>query len=91
MPLPVSAGAIRKLLRDVAASGPDDHVLAVGRAGFGLRALARELLDLAPGAGWVLKSAIAYGGTRALGEAARIRFALASTQQQPAGAARAAP
>src|SRR5205814_4174580 len=30
--LPVSAGAIRKLLREVAAPGPDDHVLAVGGA-----------------------------------------------------------
>lgn len=32
MALPVSAGAIRKLLREVAAPGPDDHVLAVGGA-----------------------------------------------------------
>jgi uncharacterized protein (DUF697 family) len=47
--------------------------------GFGLRALARELLDLVPRAGWVLEAAIAYGGTRAVGEAARMRFALAST------------
>jgi uncharacterized protein (DUF697 family) len=44
-------------------------------AGFGLRAVARELLDLHPGAGWVLKGAVAYAGTRALGEAARLRFA----------------
>jgi uncharacterized protein (DUF697 family) len=59
-------------------------------AGFGLRALARELLDLIPGAGWALKGAIAYGGTRALGEAARMRFALAPTQP-PGGAGRASP
>jgi uncharacterized protein (DUF697 family) len=59
-------------------------------AGFGLRALARELLDLIPGIGWALKAAIAYGGTRALGEAARMRFELASTQQ-PGAVARAAP
>jgi uncharacterized protein (DUF697 family) len=58
--------------------------------GFGLRALARELLDLVPVAGWVLKAAVAYGGTRALGEAARLRFALAPTQQR-AGAAPGAP
>ena len=56
--------------------------------GLGLRALARELLQRAPRAGWALRCAIAYGGTRALGEAARIRFARASTQQ-PDGAARA--
>ena len=59
-------------------------------AGFGLRALARELLDLIPGAGWAVKGAIAYGGTRALGEAARMRFALAPTQQ-PGGVARVWP
>jgi uncharacterized protein (DUF697 family) len=59
-------------------------------AGFGLRALARELLGLSPGAGWALKAAIAYGGTRAVGEAARLRFELAPTPR-PAGVARAAP
>ncbi|MFL5960773.1 MAG: hypothetical protein ACJ75G_10955 [Gaiellaceae bacterium] len=42
--------------------------------GFGLRALARELLDLIPVAGWALKGAVAYGGTRAMGEAACQRF-----------------
>ena len=36
------------------------EVAATIGAGFGLRALARELLDLAPGLGWVLKGAIAY-------------------------------
>ena len=77
-----AGGDVRDRLPEVAAT--------IG-AGFGLRALARELLDLVPGVGWVLKGAIAYGGTRALGEAARMRFALASTPQQRAGAARAAP
>ena len=76
-----AAGDVRDRLPEVAAT--------IG-AGFGLRALARELLDLAPGLGGVLKGAIAYGGTRALGEAARIRFALAPTRQL-GGAARAAP
>jgi uncharacterized protein (DUF697 family) len=75
------AGDVRDRLPEVAAT--------IG-AGFGLRAVARELLDRIPGAGWVLKSAIAYGGTRALGEAARIRFALAPTPQ-PGGVERAAP
>jgi uncharacterized protein (DUF697 family) len=59
-------------------------------AGVGLRALARELLDLLPGAGWALKGAIAYGGTRALGEAARLRFALAATPPR-AATSRGAP
>jgi uncharacterized protein (DUF697 family) len=37
--------------------------------GFGLRAVARELLDLIPFAGWAIKGGVAYAGTRALGEA----------------------
>jgi uncharacterized protein (DUF697 family) len=37
--------------------------------GFGLRAIARELLDFVPVAGWAVKGAVAYAGTRALGEA----------------------
>jgi uncharacterized protein (DUF697 family) len=43
-------------------------------AGFGLRAAARELLDFVPVAGWAVKGAIAYTGTRAIGEAAMRYF-----------------
>ena len=39
-------------------------------AGFGFRAVARELLDFVPVAGWALKASIAYAGTKAIGEAA---------------------
>jgi uncharacterized protein (DUF697 family) len=46
------------------------ELLGVFGAGIGLRALAREALDFIPVAGWALKGAVAYGGTRALGEAA---------------------
>ena len=46
------------------------ELLGVVGAGFGLRALAREALDFVPVAGWAVKGAIAYTGTRALGEAA---------------------
>ena len=59
-------------------------------AGFGLRALAREALGTVSAAGWVVKPGVAYAGTRALGEAARIRFA-ADPTPQPGGAAPAAP
>lgn len=59
-------------------------------AGFGLRALARELLGFVPGAGWIVRGGVAYAGTRALGEAARLRFALAATPPR-AAASRAAP
>jgi uncharacterized protein (DUF697 family) len=46
------------------------ELAAVGGAGFGFRAVARELLDAVPVAGWALKAAIAYAGTVAVGEAA---------------------
>jgi uncharacterized protein (DUF697 family) len=49
------------------------ELLAVLGSGFGFRALAREALGAIPVAGWALKGGIAYGGTRALGEAA-IRY-----------------
>lgn len=52
-------------------------VAAVG-AGLGLRAVARELLDLVPVAGWAVKGGVAYAGTRALGEAALLRLRTAS-------------
>ncbi len=76
--LPVLArNQVRMLLRldqayglelDSRARAPE--VLAVLGAGLGLRTAARELLDLVPVAGWVVKGAVAYAGTRALGEAA---------------------
>jgi uncharacterized protein (DUF697 family) len=50
------------------------EVVAVIGAGLGLRAVARELLDLVPVAGWAVKGAVAYAGTRALGEAAILRL-----------------
>jgi uncharacterized protein (DUF697 family) len=46
------------------------EIAATLGVGFGMRALARELLDLVPVAGWAVKGAVAYAGTRALGEAA---------------------
>jgi uncharacterized protein (DUF697 family) len=46
------------------------ELLGVVGAGFGMRAVARELLDFVPLAGWALKGAVAYAGTKAIGEAA---------------------
>jgi uncharacterized protein (DUF697 family) len=46
------------------------ELLGVVGAGFGMRAVARELLDFVPVAGWAVKGAIAYAGTKAVGEAA---------------------
>ncbi|TMJ95641.1 MAG: DUF697 domain-containing protein [Actinobacteria bacterium] len=91
--LPVlTLNQIRMVLRLAAAYGQDldreralDLVAVLG-AGFGLRAVARELLDFVPVAGWAVKGAIAYAGTRALGEAA-IRYFEAGGARGIAGAA----
>jgi uncharacterized protein (DUF697 family) len=72
---------IRLVLRLAAAHGLEidqsrlPEVLATFGAGFGLRALARQVLGAVPVAGWVVKGGIAYAGTRALGEAAHRYFA----------------
>jgi uncharacterized protein (DUF697 family) len=46
-----------------------EAALTVG-AGLGFRTVARALLDFVPVGGWAVKSAVAYTGTRALGNAA---------------------
>lgn len=46
------------------------EIAATLGVGFGLRTVARELLDVVPVAGWAVKGAVAYAGTRAFGEAA---------------------
>ncbi len=70
---------MRMVFRIAGAYGADvDHeraveLLAVLGAGLGFRAVAREVVGVVPGLGWAVKGAIAYAGTRALGEAA-IRY-----------------
>lgn len=54
------------------------ELLGVLGAGFGFRAVARELLDAVPVAGWALKGGVAYAGTKAIGEAAVRYFAARS-------------
>ncbi len=67
---------IRLVLRIALAYGQDvdrqraGELLGVVGAGFGFRAVARELLDLIPVAGWAVKGGVAYAGTKAVGEAA---------------------
>ena len=46
------------------------ELLGVVGSGFGLRAVARQLLSVVPVAGWAVKGSVAYTGTRAIGEAA---------------------
>ena len=62
-----------------------DLALAIGAA-FGLRAVARELLEVVPAAGWAVRGVVGYAGTRALGEAARRRFGPAPTPRRAVGA-----
>ena len=80
--LPVlTLNQMRLVLRIAAAHGEEvsndrlPELLAVLGGGLAFRAVARELLDLVPGVGWAVKGAVAYAGTRALGEAAVRLFA----------------
>jgi uncharacterized protein (DUF697 family) len=80
--LPVlTLNQIRLVLRIAVAHGEQidsrraAELAGVVGAGFGMRAVARELLDLVPVAGWAVKGAIAYAGTKAVGEAAVRYFA----------------
>jgi len=75
---------LRLVLRLASAHGVEvdqsrlPELLGTVAAGFGFRAVARQLLGAVPLAGWAVKGAVAYGGTRALGEAARRYFATVS-------------
>ena len=85
--LPVLAlNQVRMLLRLDQAYGLEldprerlPEIAATIGAGFGMRAVARELLDLVPVAGWAVKGAVAYAGTKGLGEAAIKRLEAAQT------------
>lgn len=79
--LPVlTLNQIRMVLRIAAAHGEEIdreralELLPIVAAGFGFRALARQLAGVVPGAGWAVKGGIAFAGTRALGEAAIAYF-----------------
>jgi uncharacterized protein (DUF697 family) len=73
---------IRLVLRIALAYGKEvdgsrvPDVLGVVGAGFGFRAVARQLVGLVPLAGWATRGAVAYAGTVSVGEAARRRFEL---------------
>jgi uncharacterized protein (DUF697 family) len=79
MPL-LTLNQIRLVLRIALAHGQHvdasraPELLGVVGAGFGLRAVARQALDVIPVFGWALKGAIAYTGTRAVGKAAQRYF-----------------
>jgi uncharacterized protein (DUF697 family) len=67
------------------------EVLGVIGSGLGLRALARRSIGLVPVLGWAVKGAIAYSGTRALGEAAVRYFERRAPVTRVAGARRLFP
>jgi uncharacterized protein (DUF697 family) len=92
--LPVLAlHQVRMLLRIEQAYGRDadpreraPELLATVVAGLGLRAAARQLLGVVPVAGWAVKGAVAYAGTRALGQAAIARLEVpVQTSTTPGG------
>ena len=75
--LPVlTLNQLRLVLRIAAAHGQEidnerlPEVLATVGGGLAFRAVARQALGAVPLAGWAVKGAVAYAGTRALGEAA---------------------
>jgi uncharacterized protein (DUF697 family) len=84
--LPVlTLNQLRLVLRIAAAHGVEideqraPEIVATVGSGLAFRAVAREALGVVPLAGWAVKGALAYAGTRALGEAALRRFSLAQT------------
>lgn len=81
----------RMVLRIAAAHGVEvgrerlPEVLAVLAGGLGFRTVARQLLGAVPVAGWAVKGAVAYAGTRAIGEAAIRYFSARAAPTAPAG------
>lgn len=80
---------LRLVLRLASAHGVEidqsrlPEVLGTVAAGFGFRAVARQLLGAVPVAGWAVKGGVAYTGTRAIGEAARRYFASVADAKNP--------
>ena len=72
---------LRLVLRIASAYGVEvgqerlPEVLAVIGGGFAFRAAAHQALNLVPVAGWAIQAGVAYGATRAVGEAAVRYFA----------------
>jgi uncharacterized protein (DUF697 family) len=62
------------------------EVLSVIGSGIGFRAVARQAIEFVPIVGWAVKGAVAYAGTRALGEAAVRYFERRAPVTRVAGA-----
>jgi uncharacterized protein (DUF697 family) len=80
MPI-LTLNQVRLVLRIALAHGKEigsarlPEIGGVVGAGLGFRAIARELLDLVPVAGFAARAAIAYAGTTAVGESAHRLYA----------------
>ena len=79
--LPIMTTNQAKLALDIAAAYGKGLTLSripemagVVGAGFAYRQLARTVLGLIPGVGWVLRAGLGYGGTLATGNAIKARF-----------------
>ena len=72
----ITLGQLRLVLRLAAAHGIEidrerlPEILGVVGSGYAFRGLARQALRYLPVAGFVVRGAVAYAGTRAIGEAA---------------------
>ena len=90
---PLTLNQVRMVFRIAAAHGQQIdreralELLATVGAGLALRTAARQLLALVPGPGWAYKGAVAYAGTRVLGEAA-IRYFESGLPERFGGAVR---
>lgn len=88
----LSVNQVRLILRIADAYGFEidkerlPEVLAVFGSGLGFRKVARRGAELVPVLGWALKGAVAYAGTRALGEAAMRYFERRAPVTRVAGA-----
>jgi uncharacterized protein (DUF697 family) len=84
---------LRLVLRLASAHGVEvdqsrlPEVLATVGVGLGFRTVARQLLAAVPVAGWAVKGAVAYGGTRGVGEAAQRYFAAVAERGEQRDAA----
>jgi uncharacterized protein (DUF697 family) len=59
------------------------ELLGVLAAGFGLRALSRQIVKLVPVAGWAASGAIGYAGTLAMGRTAILYFERGKEKPEP--------
>jgi uncharacterized protein (DUF697 family) len=82
----LTANQLRLVLRICASYGLEidkeraPEIVATIATGLGARAIARELVGAVPVAGWLLKGALAYAATKALGEAT-IKYCEARTSR----------